>query len=40
MLLHFLNRKSWSPNADAKNSEFFEEDNNSSTNPWDKDLSK
>lgn len=27
-------------NADAKNSQFFEEDNNSSTNPWDHDLSK
>lgn len=26
--------------ADAKNSQFFEEDNNSSTNPWDKGLSK
>lgn len=26
--------------AEAKNSQFFEEDNNSSTNPWDKDLSK
>lgn len=27
-------------NADAKNSAFFEEDDNSSTNPWDKDLFK
>ena len=27
-------------NADAKNSQFFEEDNNSSTNPWDNNLSK
>ena len=27
-------------NADAKNSQFFEEDNNSSTNPWDHDFSK
>ena len=27
-------------NPDAKNSQFFEEDNNSSTNPWDNDLSK
>lgn len=27
-------------NADAKNSHFFEEDNNSSTNPWDNDLFK
>lgn len=26
--------------AEAKNSQFFEEDNNSSTNPWDNDLSK
>lgn len=27
-------------NADAKNSAFFEEDDNSSTNSWDKDLFK
>ena len=26
--------------AEAKNSQFFEEDNNSSTNPWDNNLSK
>lgn len=26
--------------AEAKNSQFFEEDNNSSTNPWDNDHSK
>ena len=27
-------------NPDAKNSQFYEENNNSYTNPWDNDLSK
>ena len=33
-----LEEKDEDNNADAKNSQFFEKDNNSSTNPWDNDL--
>ncbi len=39
-LMVSIKKKDEDNNADAKNSQFFEEDNNSSTNPWDNDFSK